>query len=78
MASQLTGTQGPSFITHDKVATVGCNTKFGPPQSKSSKTSVKLNIDGGIKMDAKNWQISFKQFSIGMAVSSLMSVSVLP
>jgi hypothetical protein len=60
------------------VATIGCISKLNPSQHKTSEASVKLNIDGGINMGAKNWQISFKKFSIGLAVSSLMNVSVLP
>lgn len=78
LSSQLTGMQDPSMpITHDQ-AVVKCASERMFPQSQTNNVSVKLNIDGGLTMNIKKMQVAFKKITIGVALSSLMTMSVLP
>jgi hypothetical protein len=65
------------LITHDQ-AVVKCVSEQKSPQPKMNNISVKLELDGGLNMNNKKMQFSFKKFSVGIAVSSLLSMSVLP
>lgn len=64
-------------ITHDQ-AVVKCVSEKIPPQLQKNEVSVKVNIDGGLNMNIKKMQVLFKKLSIGVAISSLMNMSVLP
>jgi hypothetical protein len=76
-SSRFTGTKGPEGnITHSKVVCSSSVSKFTPTQSHQSKVVAKLTVDGGVKMDKKNWVISFKKFVVGFTVASVVNMSV--
>lgn len=64
-------------ITHDQAA-VKCVSEKMSLQPQKNEVSINLNIDGGLNMNLKKMQVLFKKLSIGVAVSSLMNMSVLP
>ncbi|WP_039916580.1 hypothetical protein [Cellvibrio mixtus] len=64
-------------ITHDQ-AVVKCVSEKMSLQPKKNEVAINLNIDGGLNMNIKKMQVLFKKLSIGVAVSSLMNMSVLP
>lgn len=64
-------------ITHDQAVVKSVPEKMSP-QARKNEVSINLSIDGGINMNMKKMQVLFKKLSIGVAVSSLMNMSVLP
>lgn len=77
--SRLTGSQGPCKTNaQNKVVCFVDRSPRSPSSTLEHSYSLKFNIDGGIKMDAKKKQFDFKKLVIGVTVASLMNMSALP